>query len=133
MPRPWDTSMYLTACAVSVLHSVSSSISATTLSRRNQRKPEGATTMVLEPMILMFDDPIAGMSLDEVPVTLDLIARLKTDKTKTIPLIEHKTGVVRSFADRVIVLNRGELVADGELAAVVVSPVVQEAYLGMGR
>jgi branched-chain amino acid transport system ATP-binding protein len=41
-------------------------------------------------------------------------------------------GVVRSLADRVIVLNRGELVADGELTAVIASPVVREAYLGMG-
>jgi branched-chain amino acid transport system ATP-binding protein len=89
-------------------------------------------TMVLEPTILMFDDPTAGMSVDEVPVALDLIVRLKTDKTKTIPLVEHKMGVVRSFADRVIVLNRCELVADGELTAVIASPVVQEAYLGMG-
>jgi branched-chain amino acid transport system ATP-binding protein len=64
-------------------------------------------TMVLESTILMFDDPTADMSVDEVPVALDLIARLKTDKTKTIPLAEHKMRVVRSFADRVIVLNRG--------------------------
>ena len=47
-----------------------------------------------------------GMSVNEVPAALDLIARLKTDETKTIHLVEHKMGVVRSFADCVTVLNR---------------------------
>jgi branched-chain amino acid transport system ATP-binding protein len=63
-------------------------------------------TMVLEPTILMFDGPTPGMSVNEVPAALDLIARLKTDETKTIHLVEHKMGVVRSFADCVTVLNR---------------------------
>ncbi len=87
--------------------------------------------MALEPTIFMFDEPTAGMSVDEVPVVLDLIARLKTDKTKTILLVEHKMDVVRSLADRIIVLNNGQLVADGEPAAVIASPIVQEAYLGV--
>jgi branched-chain amino acid transport system ATP-binding protein len=47
-------------------------------------------TMVLEPTILMFDGPTPGMSVNEVPAALDLIARLKTDKTKTIHLVEHR-------------------------------------------
>jgi branched-chain amino acid transport system ATP-binding protein len=81
----------------------------------------------------MFDEPTAGMSVDEVPVVLDLIARLKTDKSKTILLVEHKMDVVRSLADRIVVLNNGQLVADGEPAAVIASPVVQEAYLGLSR
>jgi branched-chain amino acid transport system ATP-binding protein len=80
----------------------------------------------------MFDEPTAGMSVDEVPVVLDLIARLKTDKAKTILLVEHKMDVVRSLADRIIVLTNGRLAADGEPAAVIASPVVQEAYLGVG-
>ena len=87
--------------------------------------------MALEPTIFMFDEPTAGMSVDEVPVVLDLIARLKTDKTKTILLVEHKMDVVRSLADRIIVLTNGQLAADGEPAAVIASPVVQEAYLGV--
>ena len=87
--------------------------------------------MALKPTIFMFDEPTAGMSVDEVPVVLDLIARLKTDRTKTILLVEHKMEVVRSLADRIIVLNNGQLVADGEPAAVIASSVVQEAYLGI--
>jgi branched-chain amino acid transport system ATP-binding protein len=104
---------------------------ASALSHGDQRKLEVAMMMAFAPRISMFDEPTAGMSVDEVPVVLDLIARLKTDKTKTILLVEHKMDVVRSLADRIIVLNNGQLVADGEPAAVIVSPVVQEAYLGL--
>ncbi len=87
--------------------------------------------MALEPKVYMFDEPTAGMSVDEVPVVLDLIARLKTDASKTILLVEHKMDVVRSLADRIIVLINGQLAADGDPATVIASPVVQEAYLGI--
>ena len=86
--------------------------------------------IALEPKIFMFDEPTAGMSVDEVPVVLDLIAQLKQDTAKIILLVEHKMDVVRSLADRIIVLHNGKLVADGKPAEVMASPVVQEAYLG---
>jgi branched-chain amino acid transport system ATP-binding protein len=70
------------------------------------------------------------MSVDEVPVILDLIARLKAEGDKCILLVEHKTEVVRSLADRIVVLHNGRLVADGAPDAVIASPIVQEAYLG---
>ena len=79
----------------------------------------------------MFDEPTAGMSVDEVPVILNLIRQLKADKTKTILLVEHKMDVVRELSDRIIVLHNGKLVADGKPAAVIASPIVQEAYLGV--
>ena len=60
-----------------------------------------------------------------------LIRALKQDKSKTILLVEHKMDVVRELADRIIVLHNGQLVADGEPAAVIASPVVQQAYLGL--
>jgi len=66
-----------------------------------------------------------------VPVILDLIHEIKGQKDKTILLVEHKMDVVRSLADRIIVLHQGELVADGAPAEVIASPVVQEAYLGI--
>ena len=71
------------------------------------------------------------MSVDEVPVILNLIRQLKNDKTKTILLVEHKMDVVRELSDRIIVLHNGELVADGDPAEVIASPVVQQAYLGI--
>ena len=97
----------------------------------DQRKLEVALLMALDPQVYMFDEPTAGMSTAEAPVILDLIRGLKSDKTKTILLVEHKMDVVRELADRIIVLHNGALVADGEPAAVIASPVVQEAYLGV--
>jgi branched-chain amino acid transport system ATP-binding protein len=79
----------------------------------------------------MFDEPTAGMSVDEVPVVLDLIEAIKNQRDKTILLVEHKMEVVRRLADRVIVLHNGALVADGAPAEVVASPIVREAYLGI--
>jgi len=57
----------------------------------------------------------------------------KAAKDKTVLLVEHKMDVVRSLADRIIVLHQGQLVADGDPAAVIASPVVQEAYLGVAK
>ncbi|ADZ71964.1 ABC transporter ATP-binding protein [Polymorphum gilvum] len=96
----------------------------------DQRKLEVALLIALGPQVLMFDEPTAGMSVDEVPVILDLIRQLKRDFDRTILLVEHKMDVIRSLADRIIVLHNGALVADGEPAAVINSPIVQEAYLG---
>jgi branched-chain amino acid transport system ATP-binding protein len=81
----------------------------------------------------MFDEPTAGMSVDEVPVILNLIQSIKASREKTILLVEHKMDVVRSLADRIVVLHQGQLVADGEPAEVIASPIVQEAYLGVAR
>ena len=97
----------------------------------DQRKLEVALLMALEPQVFMFDEPTAGMSADEMPAVLNLIRQLRQDKSKTILLVEHKMDVVRELADRIIVLHNGTLVADGEPAAVIASPVVQQAYLGV--
>jgi branched-chain amino acid transport system ATP-binding protein len=106
---------------------------AASLPHGDQRKLEVALLMALEPSVFMFDEPTAGMSVDEAPVILNLIRQLKQDKSKTILLVEHKMDVVRELADRIIVLHNGELVADGEPAEVIASPVVQEAYLGIAK
>ena len=100
------------------------------LSHGDKRKLEVAILLALEPEIMMFDEPTAGMSVDEVPVVLDLIHQVKAERNKTILLVEHKMDVVRSLADRIIVLHNGTLVADGEPATVMASAIVQEAYLG---
>ena len=104
---------------------------ASSLPHGDQRKLEVAMLMALEPSVYMFDEPTAGMSVDDVPVILDLIRALKAEADKTILLVEHKMDVVRELADRIIVLHNGQLVADGEPAEVIASKVVQEAYLGI--
>jgi branched-chain amino acid transport system ATP-binding protein len=104
---------------------------AAALNHGDQRKLEVAILLALEPAIFMFDEPTAGMSVDEMPVMLDLIEAIRAEGDKTILLVEHKMDVVRRLADRVIVLHQGALVADGLPAEVVASPLVQEAYLGI--
>ena len=97
----------------------------------DQRKLEVALLMGLESQVFMFDEPTAGMNAAEAPVILNLIRKLKEDESKTILLVEHKMDVVRELADRIIVLHNGTLVADGDPATVIASPIVQEAYLGV--
>ncbi|MET0333318.1 MAG: ABC transporter ATP-binding protein [Rhizobacter sp.] len=104
---------------------------AASLPHGDQRKLEVAMLMALDPQVFMFDEPTAGMSVDEVPVILDLIRALKARRDATILLVEHKMDVVRELADRIIVLHNGQLVADGDPATVIASPVVQQAYLGV--
>jgi branched-chain amino acid transport system ATP-binding protein len=134
MTRPWGARGDIVEAAHAVLARVGlearGAAPVSALSHGDQRKLEVAMMMALEPDILMFDEPTAGMSVDEVPVVLDLIAELKRDPAKTILLVEHKMDVVRSLADRIIVLNNGRLVADGPPAEVIASAVVREAYLG---
>jgi branched-chain amino acid transport system ATP-binding protein len=104
---------------------------AASLPHGDQRKLEVAMLIALEPSVYMFDEPTAGMSVDDVPVILDLVRALKAERDKTILLVEHKMDVVRELADRIVVLHNGRLVADGEPAEVIASPIVQQAYLGL--
>jgi branched-chain amino acid transport system ATP-binding protein len=106
---------------------------AAALPHGDQRKLEVALMIAAEPDVFMFDEPTAGMSVDQAQVILDLIESIRADRSKTILLVEHKMDVVRRLADRVIVLHHGQLVADGKPADVVASAIVQEAYLGVRR
>lgn len=131
----WSDHKALTARAEEILESVSLAArrddTVASLPHGDQRKLEVALLMALEPRVFMFDEPTAGMNAAEAPVILDLIRKLKQDRTKAILLVEHKMDVVRELADRIIVLHNGTLVADGDPTEVIASPVVQEAYLGV--
>jgi len=133
----WGSHVELVEKAEHCLHRVALAdrrdVIAATLPHGDQRKLEVAILLALEPDVFMFDEPTAGMSVDEVPVILRLIEHIKAQGDKTVLLVEHKMDVVRSLADRIIVLHQGQLVADGEPAAVIASPIVQEAYLGVSR
>ena len=104
---------------------------AAALPHGDQRKLEVALLLAMEPDIFMFDEPTAGMSVDEAPVILELIDAIRQDKSKTVLLVEHKMDVVRALADRIIVLHNGELVADGPPEEVIAMPIVREIYLGI--
>lgn len=105
---------------------------ASALPHGDQRKLEVAMLAAMEPDIFMFDEPTAGMSVDEAPAILELIAEIKKDASKTILLVEHKMDVVRALADRIVVLHNGALIADGKPAEVMALPLVRDIYLGVG-
>jgi len=129
-----DSHQELTVAAMAILERVRLDIQkgqlVSELSHGDQRKLEVAMLIGFDPMVYMFDEPTAGMSVDEAPVILDLIAEIKADRARTVLLVEHKLDVIRSLADRIIVLHNGALAADGPPAEVMASAVVQEAYLG---
>ncbi|MBK6869620.1 MAG: ABC transporter ATP-binding protein [Burkholderiales bacterium] len=133
----WSDHRGLTQRAQEILESVAMAdkqdMPVASLPHGDQRKLEVALLMALDPKVYMFDEPTAGMSHDEAPVILNLIRQLKQDKTKIILLVEHKMDVVGELADRIIVLTNGSLVADGDPAEVIASPVVQEVYLGVTK
>ena len=121
--------------ARSILQSVrlldKAELPASSLPHGDQRKLEVALLVALDPKVYMFDEPTAGMSVDEVPVVLELIRALKARRDRVILLVEHKLDVVRELADRIVVLHNGRLIADGQPDEVMALPVVQSAYLGV--
>ncbi len=131
----WTSHRDVRAQALAILERVALAgkqhLTVASLPHGDQRKLEVGILLALQPRVFMFDEPTAGMSVDEVPVILDLIREIRQDRSKTVLLVEHKMDVVRSLADRIIVLHNGTLVADGDPAEVIASPVVQQAYLGM--
>ncbi len=133
----WSSHRDVRAQALAILERVALAgkqhLAVASLPHGDQRKLEVGILLALQPRVFMFDEPTAGMSVDEVPVILDLIREIRQDRSKTVLLVEHKMDVVRSLADRIIVLHNGTLVADGDPAEVIASPVVQQAYLGMAE
>ena len=103
---------------------------ARALSHGAQRRLEVGMMLAMDPKVMMFDEPTAGMSVDEAPVLLELIAKIKSEGNRTILLVEHKLDVIRTLADRIIVLHNGKLLADGNPEKVMSLDVVRQAYLG---
>ena len=99
------------------------------LSGGMQQRVAIARALVAEPMLLLLDEPTAGMNPTETLELTEQIQRLR-DRGITILLIEHKLGVVNDIADRVIVLDHGEKIAEGSPAEVQRNEEVLRAYLG---
>jgi len=100
------------------------------LAHGDQRAAEIAMALALRPRLLLLDEPTAGMGEQETYETTQLIRRLHHDHNFTIVLIEHDMRVVFHLADRVTVLDQGNLLADGTPEEIAANEAVQSAYLG---
>jgi ABC-type branched-subunit amino acid transport system ATPase component len=103
---------------------------AYSLSYANRRRLEIARAMASEPTLLLLDEPTAGMNPHETEEMTAMIGRLRDEKGYTILLIEHDMHVVRGVSDRVIVLDHGCKIAEGDYDDVTRDARVIEAYLG---
>ncbi len=93
-----------------------------------RRALEIATTLALDPVLLLLDEPMAGMSHEAIPQIAALIRRVAAGRT--IVMVEHNLSVVADLCQRVTVLQRGEVLAEGTYAEVAANPAVREAYMG---
>jgi branched-chain amino acid transport system ATP-binding protein len=101
---------------------------AALLSYGRKRALEIATTLALEPTMLLLDEPTAGMTHEDVDRIVLLIKRIRAGRT--ILMVEHNLGVVEGLCDRITVLARGQILAEGDYASVSKNPDVVTAYLG---
>jgi branched-chain amino acid transport system ATP-binding protein len=101
---------------------------AVELSYGRKRALEIATTLALDPAMLLLDEPMAGMGHEDIGRVTDLIRRIARDRT--VLMVEHNLNVVADLCDRVTVLARGEILAEGTYDEVSGNPQVREAYMG---
>jgi branched-chain amino acid transport system ATP-binding protein len=97
------------------------------------KRVELAVALANEPRLLLMDEPTAGMAPRERNELIALVKRLVVERGISVLFTEHSMDVVFAFADRIIVLARGQLIADGDAAAIRGDAQVREVYFGSGK
>ncbi len=103
---------------------------AGSLSHGEKRKLELAVLLVGEPRLMLLDEPMAGVSAEEVPALTELIRSLHREEGRTVLMVEHHMDVLLGLADRLAVMHHGTLLALDTPQAVMADATVQRAYLG---
>ena len=106
-------------------------IPAAELSYGRKRALEIATTVALEPQLLLLDEPTAGLGHEDVDRIVTLVRKVAAGRS--VLMVEHNLSVVADLSDTITVLARGEVMAEGDYATVANDPRVIEAYLGSGH
>ena len=106
----------------------SAGLAASDLSYGKKRALEIATTLALDPSVMLLDEPTAGMGHEDIEPITELIARVGKDRT--ILIIEHNLSVVSTLSERITVLKQGEVLTEGSYAEVSSNPDVISAYMG---
>lgn len=96
-----------------------------------KRALEIATTLALDPKMMLLDEPTAGMGHEDIDMVVELIRRVSKDRT--ILMVEHNLKVVANLSDTITVLTRGQILTEGDYAAVSANEDVKRAYLGAGH
>jgi len=101
------------------------------LSHGDQKRLEIGLTLTCQPVLLLLDEPTAGMNPEETKKLTELIKDISDKKAITIIFTEHDMSVVFSISERIIVMQQGQVIADGPGEKVRANPQVREAYLGV--
>ena len=104
---------------------------AVEISYGRKRALEIATTLALDPEMLLLDEPMAGMGHEDIDRIAALIRRVSANRT--ILMVEHNLQVVANLSDRITVLTRGRVLAEGDYRSVSENPEVKQAYMGVGH
>lgn len=100
------------------------------LSHGDKRKLELAILLATDPAVVLLDEPMAGVSIEDVGGLTEVIASVHREEGKTVLMVEHHMDVLLGLADRVAVMHHGKLLALDTPAKVTSDPAVQQAYLG---
>jgi branched-chain amino acid transport system ATP-binding protein len=105
-------------------------VQAGELAHGDKRKLELAMVLAADPRVILLDEPMAGVSTEDVPELVELIRSVHTEERKTVLMVEHHMEVVTGLADRIAVMHHGALLACDTPAAVMANETVQAAYVG---